>query len=301
MITKRKLINFFIYISLFFLLITLYKNAYFKIPQIYSGFELIISILFLFGAFVLIPIIWKKILQFHHVRISLSQSISACGLSIFGKYIPGKIWIILGQSAYVSNLHSNSLQRLSVISIENMMLNVWTGLIFGAIGLFYIGGLNIWGWITLSLWIVLSIALFTPLFHKLTEQMLKALLKKPFNLPSLSFKSILKLLPIYIIHHLFFTVGFYFFVEALIPSRTSFLIGFGFPLAGSLGIVAFFAPGGLGVREGFLVGYLNIAGLSLPTAITISVASRIWFLLAETILFLAGLILDRYYIQKTNL
>ncbi|GAG26533.1 unnamed protein product, partial [marine sediment metagenome] len=61
------------------------------------------------------------------------------------------------------------------------------------------------------------------------------------------------------------------------------LIG-GYNLAGVLGIVAFFAPAGLGVREGVLVGFLAPVVAS-PVAASLVVLARVAAILAD-ILFI---------------
>jgi uncharacterized membrane protein YbhN (UPF0104 family) len=65
-------------------------------------------------------------------------------------------------------------------------------------------------------------------------------------------------------------------------------VGFGFPLAGTLGIMTLISPGGLGTREAVLVGYLNLAGIPVVDATTIAVASRLWFLGGEIFIFILG-------------
>ena len=80
--------------------------------------------------------------------------------------------------------------------------------------------------------------------------------------------------------------------------KIPFSVGLGFPFAGILGILAFFAPGGLGVREGILVGYLKLAGFATADAVTVSVASRLWVLIGEAFIFLVGFVLDKR--KKTN-
>jgi len=57
--------------------------------------------------------------------------------------------------------------------------------------------------------------------------------------------------------------------------------------------MAFIAPGGLGVREGVMVGYLTLAGLPIAEAVTIAGASRLWFLVGEAFIFTVGWLADR--------
>jgi uncharacterized membrane protein YbhN (UPF0104 family) len=51
--------------------------------------------------------------------------------------------------------------------------------------------------------------------------------------------------------------------------------------ANLLGLIAIFAPGGLGVREGILVYFLSYV-MPGPVAVVLSVLSRLWMTLIET-------------------
>jgi uncharacterized membrane protein YbhN (UPF0104 family) len=59
-----------------------------------------------------------------------------------------------------------------------------------------------------------------------------------------------------------------------------------FPLASTFGIIAFFAPGGLGVREGFLTGHMVLFSFTFQQASVIAIVARIWFSIGEIMLFL---------------
>ena len=57
-------------------------------------------------------------------------------------------------------------------------------------------------------------------------------------------------------------------------------------------MLAIFAPGGLGAREGVLVAYLMLAGQTAADATTVAVVARLWFLVGELALFAIGWISD---------
>ncbi|MGH9382995.1 MAG: hypothetical protein ACRD2N_01695 [Vicinamibacterales bacterium] len=70
-------------------------------------------------------------------------------------------------------------------------------------------------------------------------------------------------------------------------------VGLRFPLVTALGVMAFVAPGGVGVREGAIVGYLILVNVPVAEATTIALASRLWFLTGESFIFVSGWIADR--------
>jgi uncharacterized membrane protein YbhN (UPF0104 family) len=63
----------------------------------------------------------------------------------------------------------------------------------------------------------------------------------------------------------------------------------GFALAYISGLVAVFAPGGLGVREGVLAALLPRAGAESVSAEALAVATRLWTTTAELLLLLGVL------------
>jgi len=84
------------------------------------------------------------------------------------------------------------------------------------------------------------------------------------------------------------SMGFYTLVVSLTAIDVPWSVGLGFPLAATLGIMALITPGGIGAREGVMVGYLSSAGIPIAEATTIAVASRLWFLAGELFIFIAG-------------
>ncbi|MEX0686385.1 MAG: lysylphosphatidylglycerol synthase domain-containing protein [Balneolales bacterium] len=118
--------------------------------------------------------------------------------------------------------------------------------------------------------------------------------KKKTQFSPLDPYTVLKLLPWTVINWLFWSAGFYFLILSLTETQIPPTAGLSFALATNIGILAIISPGGLGVREAVLIAYLNFIGLSLAEATTISVASRLWFLIGEAMLFAAGLISHKY-------
>jgi len=280
-------------LSLVFLAIALYKADYLKLPQISSYSVLIISFIFLFGGFISDAISWKQILKHSNYHVDLGECLAGVGLSIFGKYVPGKIWTIVGRAAYVAEKNHYPLSKLSAISLNAQFIALWLGLIFGAIGLFLFGGLYLWGWLILFLWLGLTIVIFSKLAHGSAERVIKIALRKDIQIPRLTIKSTLSVMPWFVVLWVFWSIGFYMLVTSLTAMDVAWSVGLAFPLAATLGVIAFIAPGGLGVREGVMVGYLTLAGLPIAEAVTIAGASRLWFLVGEAFIFTMGWLADK--------
>lgn len=281
-----------VYVSLVFLVIGLIQANYFIIPEVYSIFDLIASFVLLFGSFMIGAICWKEVLKKNNYLIQVRECVASVGLTVFAKYLPGKILTIIGRAAYVGERNSLPVHKLSSISLDTQLITLWLGLVFGALGVFVLGGVRIWGWLILLLWVGLTVVIFCHLPRSSAEYFIKKILKKNVTLPRLATKSVFAVLPWFILYWTLSSVSFYMLVNSLTSMDVPLGVGLGFPLAGSLGVMAFIVPGGLGVREGALIAYLSLAGIAVPVATTISIASRLWYLVGEVFIFFVGWMAD---------
>jgi hypothetical protein len=282
-----------VYVSLVFLAAALYRANFLYVPQIFSGFGLAASFLFLFAGFILNAISWKQMLQVSDYAIRLDECIAGFRLSIFGKYIPGKIWTVMGRAAYISEKNQYPLAELSAVSLNTQFIAIWLGLIFGMIGIFALKGWHLWSWMILCTWVVLTVVIFSRFIPEKAEQAVRKILRKDITIPKLSVSSTIAVMPWFIGYWTLWSIGFYCFVASLTEASVLWTIGLGFPLAGTLGIITFISPGGLGTREAIMAGYLTLAGIPLMDATTVAVASRFWFLSGEIFIFLIGWIIHR--------
>lgn len=290
-----KWLKYCIYISFIFFIYALYRNNYFFIPQIHSAYWLVISLIYLNLAFVLNAVSWQKtLIASTKMPISFSNSVASVGLSIFTKYIPGKVWLILGRAAYMSKMTGIPASHLASLSLTTQLLVMWTGLTFGATGLLLANNFLAYGSIILPMWLLLTFGIFSPWAHRSMEKVLSFVLKRNIALPQLRFSSTFDVLPWYCAYWTCYCIGFYTLIQAIHPEPFSPLVAFAFPLAGTLGLMAVIAPGGIGVREGILVAYLVVNGFDKETAITISLVARMWYLTGEICIFLLGFLMHKF-------
>ena len=297
---KKYWYKYFVYISLLFLALALYHADYLKVPIVLSFPSLVTSLFFLFMGFMNSALSWKEILKKSDYQVRLRECLAGTGLSIFGKYIPGKVWIIVGRAAYVSETGHYSLGRLSAISLNAQFIDLWAGLILGTIGLFILGSFHWFSWVILCMLLGLTMIIFTERIHNTSEYLLNAILRKEIKIPRLTIKATLAVIPWFVLSWFFWSLGFYALFLSLCSINVKWSIGLGFPLAGSLGIMAIITPGGLVAREGVMVGFLNLAGIPVVEATTIAVASRLWFLAGEVFIFIVGLIVHRRSSNSLN-
>ncbi len=295
----KKAFNIFIYLSLVFLIYALYRADYLVIPRIFNLVYLIIALLLCFAGFIADAFAWRKALKVYDFeKASFNDAISGMGLSIFGKYIPGKIWVIAGRAAYISNKYKYAFNSVSAVSFNAQFIVLWTGLFVGALGIIIYGNIDYWGELVLLFWLGLSLIIFTKWFRQIVIKLFYLLFKKKIELPEISALKNIKIIPYYFLPWLFWCAGFYFLAGSLSPDTVNPLVGVGFALGSTFGVLAVVVPGGIGVREGVLTGFLVLSGMSLELAVAISLASRLWYLCGEFFIFLYSVIL-KFITRKT--
>ncbi|MFH0813936.1 MAG: lysylphosphatidylglycerol synthase transmembrane domain-containing protein [Pseudomonadota bacterium] len=294
----KKYFTLFFYLSLVFLVIYLLRYDYLRIQidKLNYGY-LGISFFFLFSGFLLNAFCWYLVCEKLSKSISLGDAISSYGLTIFGKYMPGKVWGLVGRAAYVSRAEG-SLKTATQLSFYTQFLSIWVGGGLGLIGLVVIKPLLNYLWAIVLLWVLLTIIIFLP------QQKLQFLnnVTKKFNRdnhPLTHFTNAAHNLPTFFLFWLCWTLAFIFLIESLFPGLPiAWYTSLAFPFATTLGIMAFIAPGGLGVRESFMVFYLVHSGMSLEDATLVSVVSRVWFIVGEIFIFIVAICLKYHFLKK---
>jgi hypothetical protein len=117
--------------------------------------------------------------------------------------------------------------------------------------------------------------------EKMINPILSILGRDPLHL-SVSYWDMLWILLVNLLAWSLGGLGFYFFVNSIIPVTWDYVLFLSGALALSsiLGLVAVFAPGGLGVREGVLV-YLLSHIMPGGVAVVLSILTRLWMTLIE--------------------
>ena len=282
-----------IYLSIPFLLWVLYTFDYLIIPQIVDFWSLTLSLLFLFLGFILMCENWRIVLKYDTiVDLSKKESIISCGLPIFTKYIPGKLLTIFSRALYVQKKYDTPLKTLTFISLKTQFISLWFGLLIGSVIIFEVG-LSIWLKIlAVVFFIVIFIFLFSKNFRRMLIYSINKVFKKNIDYPVIKAKDVLKLFPSFLLNWFFWCLGFYFLCQSILTYNISISVGLSFALASVIAILAIVAPGGIGVREGILLSMLIALGVDKQNAITISIVSRLWFLVGEIFIFLLASFLN---------
>lgn len=289
----KKACAFLVIIGIFYLL---GKNLYQNFAEI-SHYQwsikyelLILSILCLVINLTISSYVWKKILSFFHTSLPFDQSFKIMSVSGMGKYIPGKVW------QYLSQIYLG--QKVGLAKRVTFFSMVLLFIAYNLVGiLLFLFSLFFWQRFSpflifslLVIFILISLAIFyPPILNKVLKILLHLFKKEPLTIKA-GFDQIVKILLILIVDWVIFGIGVYFLVNSFYwanLSQTVILCGI-FAISVISGILSFFVPAGLGVREG-VQSYLLSLFIPVSMAILISLVMRVWITLGELVCFLIAL------------
>lgn len=288
----KVILKIFIYASIIALIYYLYNIDYLSFKNIkLNHFYLIISVSLLFGGFVFSALSWQFALKLHGSIINFRKALVSHGLPVFTKYIPGRIWTILGRAALVQNKEYN-LKFLTFVSFKEQLIYLCLGFFISIYPILKTDKIREYSLIIIGLTLGLFLLLYSRSLQRLFENLWNKLFKTKIDLPKINIEEFFKLSLYILFYWLFWTIGFYFLLLSVFEV-VPFYYAFAFPLSVSLGLISIIFPGGIGVREGVITLFLISNGVHAEQAIVFSILSRIWFLIGEIFMFLLALILKR--------
>lgn len=283
--------NVVVLLSIVFLVIYLIRNEQLVFLEIKNYYFLLFSGIFLLSGFLADGMSVMVFLNRNSIKISYKQSLIITGKFILAKYIPGKLGIIIGKASYIKENTDISTGEAIQKMFMYQVLAILSALLISIIPLYTFLGKSS----DYFLWIILLVCIFIITFAQkkvqvffLTsfEKIFKKNMGSPMNPGNV-------IITIFMIMSIWFcwSVGFYFLAKS-VGFNVTLNIGFLFPLASLAGILALISPGGIGIREGVITAGLIFYGMQNDSAISLSAFSRIWFLVAELLVFVFALILS---------
>lgn len=276
-------------IAVVFVFFKYYDYHSLSFPRITDWLTLTFSLVFLLSVFLLRTMLWWYVLRVGKIRISFREAFASRNIALLMKYIPGKVWTHVGTTGYLWNKGCVA-DKVFVLSVFAQCLSILAGLLVGSVGLYFLGpdilkyGSNIV--------FILFLIVFLGVFYFYKERIGKKV--RPFLqvLKSFDRKRLFLVLSLYAAHWIVLGFSFLLFFNAL-GFHLSWPVLFLQPLANNLGIIAVFAPSGMGVREGAMMMYLNGLGVGAAHASYLAIVSRVWFLAVEVFLFVVAWLLGR--------
>jgi uncharacterized membrane protein YbhN (UPF0104 family) len=226
--------------------------------------------------------IWHLLTITVGVAISPPHAMAAWFYSQLGKYVPGKVFLYLGRlHFYVREGRPAGPVTLAfgVEFVGNLAAAIFTVLIAGLT--LDIPGFDRYRWLLVAALVAFLVGLHPRLLTRVISLAARIVRRRPFPV-TLGYGHMLRYLGLYVVNWLLFGGALFVFIRsfyALDVGSILYLTG-AFSFAGMVGILAVFAPSGLGVREGILALFLDQV---MPTAVAlvVAVASRIWLTIVE--------------------
>ena len=247
----------------------------------------------LLAVFLMRAWLWHWMLCRSGVTIGLRAAAVTRLKPILAKYIPGKIWVAVGTAAMLSRVTRSTKHSFFLVAWFQAV-QVLSGLIVGATGALLIGAVALGAGprflpVTILLGLGLLIAFSLPLIQKTLVALLKRrrwLSEEETVVPAF--------LPFLLLSGLqWLALGFaYLFFMYGLGFDGAWRVVFWQPLANTVGIIAPVAPGGLGVREAVMSGFLVAEDLTASDAVMIALLARLWFFALEVVAFLIGWLLE---------
>lgn len=244
---------------------------------------LVASVLIVWSAYALLIEAWRRVVVSMQQRLAYGDAARICMVSNLGKYIPGKVWAIAGNAVLAQRAGVEPHAAVAA-AILNQALAIGSGVILvsvlspaalGAYGNGYVVA-------TLVLGAVAIIAVLT-----LTSSRALRLLQRvlPGSIPQLvpvSLGVMLGSLAVNALAWAGYGIAFLVLARGLTPDAS---LGWSqattvFTISYLVGLVALFAPGGVGVRESAFT-LLLAPPLGLKLAVALALATRVLLTVTE--------------------
>ncbi len=257
---------------------------------------LLLSLLLLLGMYTAHALLWRRIsTDLHAPRASLRTTFRVYFLASLGRYIPGKVWQLAGLAVLA--------QRAGLPPGTSMAAAVFAQFAFLTTGLLLLavllpGYAEFWPALAAAVAIVLAalaawLTIATPLGHRVRHAVLRRAgagrtkLETAFSIADrVRVSDALRWEILYALTWLVLGAAFAMFVAAFVPAAAGAddaRFHAGVVAASYLaGYVVMIAPAGAGVRELTMSALLaQHPAIPASAAVLISVASRVWFTIAE--------------------
>lgn len=285
---KKKIMNackyLFLVLVAVFLVRYFYKNwdSYKSLDVEINWGIFFVAVLFYFAYKVTLASLWHYITVLDHCAIGYFQAVTAYLYSILGKYIPGKVFMLLARvPAYEEQ--GVPIRKVTILFLlENVCTVLGASFLF-LISLFFFPNdlLADYKWAVVLLVVAFFVCINPKIMNFFLRILGKLIKKDDMELP-VTYGQMIKVVLLFICNWLVVGIGFYLLVRSIyaVPLNEMLYVSGIYGLSCIIGILAIFAPSGIGVREGIMVLGLSLV-MQEEYAVIISIVSRIWITVSE--------------------
>lgn len=305
-IAKKLVSPIFLIIILYFWVyyIVKYSGNILKVIEKIDWFWFFIAIVVFLPFYAIEIFNWQLLIRSLKEKISFFNAGKSWLISNLAKYIPGTIWIPLSRG-YIGKEEKISYLKSMVAWVFELYFHMASSaLIF--CGYLFITSNDVFKKIILAIICILTIAI--PISKDCLFRWIQIIIQKISFLKRYVTKfeellTVSKSVPVKIPLLLFFTTLMIWILQGIwLYILTYAVVGKLFPLyhfiyiwsfSWFIGFIVIFSPGGFGVREGVMVNLLTKVGITVPSAIVISMLSRFQYLILDGVVTLIFLKLFR--------
>jgi len=236
---------------------------------------------------------WMRILRDWGVKISYRTALNSEIVSMLAKYVPGGVWTPAARVVAMRRAGVNDAALVTAAMLIEAGLSAVAGVLVFAISLVWVRGVNgplipigVFG-------VVIALLLHPRVFHALATRFLRRFGYR--ELPPMRASTLVGLLVFYAGTWVVGGLGLWLLLRSVgaHPAGSTVVFLGGVSAVGAIvAVLAFFAPSGLGAREGSMYG-LMLAITSSGTALSATLLNRVAITLVEVLLFLVGALVLR--------
>lgn len=242
--------------------------------------------LLVFATYALLVQSWRTLVQAWGDQLGFVDAARIWSISNLGRYVPGKLWSI-GAMGLLAQRAGVSPVAAAGSAVVGLVVNLAAGFVVLCVAgtdvvRALVPGVGRAAVVLPALGLAGLVA--TPLLLPPLTRIAARLGKRdlpPVRVPA---RTLVIVVAANVASWIGYGVGFRWLARALVPTTAGDWFGYVAVFAGSYlaGYLALVVPGGLGVREAFMVAGLRALGLAdAPTAALLAVASRLWLTVLE--------------------
>jgi len=250
---------------------------------------IMLSVMFYSGFLFCNSLVWRFVMGRLGDRASIAAFFRAYISALFGRYVPGKAWLLLIRLRYVEKM--GLCRRNCVIStLYETALMIASGLLLSlaSFWVFYTAKGSVLlatGAMVIGILILFHPRVFYTFFNLVLKKFKKETVPEGARLKT---PDLLRIILYFFISWAFGGISFYFLMKGITPVAWRFLpeVASVFIAANVIGFIAFFAPSGIGVREGMQIILLATI-VPKDIAVLAAILARLLATTTEGILWLA--------------